>query len=137
MPLDRAAASPRKKSARLPSVEAVEIRRPGRPSRLTDAIADALVEQIAAGAGLAGAARAVGVPALAAPMEAAGLVTPAAGCGLRRPGAEDHQRPRARPVEPSAMDWQAAAAFLEGEYGERWGPIEPEVAMDDLLGELD
>jgi hypothetical protein len=32
----------------------------------------------------------------------------------------------------SATDWQAAAAFLEGEYGERWGPVEP----DDLLGEL-
>jgi hypothetical protein len=46
-------------------------------------------------------------------------------------------RARARAAGPPPNDWQDAAAFLEGEYGERWGPVEPEPDLGDLLGELE
>jgi hypothetical protein len=101
-------------------------------------VADQLVQQLVAGAGLATAARSVGLGertvrrwrARAYSRRAADA--PFVALERRIVSALS----RSRESEPLPIDWQAAAAFLEGEYGERWGPVEPE-PFDDLLGELD
>lgn len=113
----------------------------GRPSRLTPELADRLVAELRAGAGLADAARACGLDprlvrawrdrarshdprdaafvALARRLEAARLVA------ARRVG------------RAPARSWQEAAAALASQYPERWELPAPEPIEDVLAAYYD
>jgi hypothetical protein len=116
------------------NVEAAENRRRGRPGRLTPALADQLVEQVAAGAGLGEAAQACGVPARSLRRWrrrawSAGAADAPYVCLERRIVAA---LARARPVEATTTPWEKAAAALEREHPERWALPD----LGDVLGEL-
>jgi transposase-like protein len=128
----------KKKFGKLPSVKTAETRHPGgRPSRLTPALAAALVAQLDAGATLADAATSCGIGARTLRSWRRRAWSPRA---ADAPYVDLERRiigalARSRPVEPAAMEWQDLAAVLEHEHPARWGSVEPE--LDDLLGELE
>jgi transposase-like protein len=117
-------------------VEAADNRRGrGRPGHLTPELADAIVEQVAAGAGLSKAARACGVgPRTLRTWRRRAWSQRAADAPFI---ALEKRIQRAlasvAPVEPMPQPWEEAAAALEAEHPERWAVP----ALDEVLAELD
>jgi hypothetical protein len=117
-------------------VAAADIRRgPGRPGHLTDEVADAIVAQLDAGAGLGEAAEACGVGTRTLrtwrrrAWSTRAADAPYIALERRIVGA----LARARPIELQLTPWEAAAAALEAEHPQRWAL--PDV--DDVLAELE
>jgi hypothetical protein len=116
-------------------VEAADIPRGrGRPGHLTPELADAIVAQLDAGAGLAEGARACGIGARTLRSWRRRAWSPRA---ADAPYIDLERRiigalARSRPVQPQLTPWEAAAAALEAEHPGRWGLPE----LHDVLAEL-
>jgi transposase-like protein len=97
------------------------IRRPGRPIALTSERADRLVALLGAGASVPVAARALGV-------DPATIRNWRARAWSQRPQDQPFVELEKRLQAAAAqgqVDWEASAAWLEREFGERWSLPDP------------
>lgn len=124
----------KKKSREWRTVEAADIRHGrGRPGHLTPELADALVAQLAGGAGLAEAARACGVGTRTLRTWRRRAWSPRAADAPYVDLEKRILRALPKGAAEAPPSWEEAAAALEREHPERWALPD----LDDVLGKLE